>query len=173
VIVVEGFDCSGKSTLANKIGAALKWDVLHTGGPTKDCHDVERCIARSYARMHMKCVQDRVTHISETVYSMLTHPEKAAIALNSIREIAVAELVIYCRPPTEFLLEEFMNHERKDHDDFTELETLERNAPMVIRTYDTIMHLVAQYVGVRLLKHDRTDPRSEQQIIDIVRRKFG
>lgn len=172
MIIVEGFDAAGKSTLAAKIGSALGWEVLHPGGPTKDEQDVYNCLLRSLARMRQRCVQDRVTHISEAAYSMLTYPEKSATALNAIREVAAAELIIYCRPPTEVLLEGLRNHRLKEHDDFLEIEKVMNNAPMIIRTYDTLMHLVASYVGVRLLKHDFTDPASETHILQIIERKF-
>lgn len=172
MIIVEGFDGSGKSTLAGKIGQELGWPVLHPGGPTRSEQEVYDCLIRSLTRMRTKCVQDRVTHVSEAVYSMLAYPMKSAIALNSLREIAVCELVIYCRPPTELLLESFRNHRVKEHDDFMELEKVMRDAPTLIRLYDTMMHLVSFYVGARLIKYDRFADGSESHVLDICRRKF-
>lgn len=173
MIIVEGFDCSGKSTLAAKLGETLGWPVLHPGGPTSSAEEVINCLIRSLNRMKQRCVQDRVTHISEAVYSMLTNPRKSALAINSVREVACAELIIYCRPATEIILEKLRDHRLKEHDDILKLDRVLEDAPTLIRLYDTVMHLVGAYAGVRLLKHDWADPNSESHIIEIVRRKFG
>lgn len=172
MIVVEGFDCSGKSTLAARIGAELGWPVLHPGGPTNDEQDVYNCLLRSLSRMRQRCVQDRITHISESVYSMLRYPQKAAIALCAMREVAHAELVVYCRPPTEMLLDSLRDHAVKEHDDPEKLAKTLEDAPTLIRLYDTVMHLAVHYCGVRVLKHDRAILESEEHILSIVRRKF-
>lgn len=172
MIVVEGFDSSGKSTLAGKIGEILGWSVLHTGGPTKSREDVIHCLMRSQSRLRQRVVQDRITHISESVYSMLTAPDKAAMALNAIPEIAIAELVIYCRPPHNFLLEAFREHRIKEHDDFMKLEQTMRDAPSLIKVYDTVMNMTAPYLGARLVTYDRSNPDSESHVLELVKRKF-
>jgi adenylate kinase family enzyme len=174
VIIVEGFDCSGKSTLALKIALALKIPVLHPGGPTRDESDVVACLLRSLSRMKQRCVQDRVTHISESVYSMLPRPKHAVLALNSIREVAHAELIIYCRPPTEFLLQALVgNHKVKEHDDIEKLGMAMQEAPTLIRLYDTVMHLVAMYAGCRVITYDRAKIGDQEHIMEIVKRKFA
>ena len=122
--------------------------------------------------MRQRCVQDRVTHISETVYSMLEHPQKAAVAMCAIREVSVAEMIVYCRPPTEFLLSELNNHLAKEHDDPAKFARVMETAPLLIKVYDTVMHLVSAYAGVRMLRHDRTDPFSLNHIVKIAERKF-
>lgn len=173
MIIVEGFDCAGKSTLAIKIGLAINAPVLHPGGPTRDETDVVACLLRSLSRMKQRCVQDRVTHISESVYSMLPRPKHAVLALNAMREVAHAELIVYCRPPTEVLLEALREHSCKEHETQTHVDRVLEEAPTLIRLYDTVMHLAAMYAGCRVIRYDRTKDGDEQHVLDIVRRKFG
>src|SRR5690606_42074312 len=99
MIIVEGFDASGKTTLANEIGRAMGWQVLHTGGPTRDEGDVYACLFRCYQRVRMRCVQDRVTPISESVYSLLHRPAKAAIDIDALKDTRPAMVGGFAGPP--------------------------------------------------------------------------
>lgn len=170
MIIVEGFDGSGKSTLATKIGKLLGWEVLHTGGPTKDEADVISCLLRSRQRMRARCVQDRITHISESAYSLLTHPNKAARALDNLRDIHPQMTVIYCRPATEFLVQELSAHVRKEWDSDDHMSTVVANARQIIAAYDTIMSIVG--LRVSILAYDRTVPEDSDRILKIVERRF-
>jgi hypothetical protein len=158
MIVVEGFDMSGKSTLAKAIGQAKGWPVLHTGGPTTDLQDVIACLHRSRVRMTEPCVQDRITHVSESVYSMTEFPKKAGWAIAHLHEIAVPVCVIYCRPPTEFLMDALREeHVAKAHDTCDILDRIRRDAYEMIHYYDTIMEVVKQ--RNRIVVYDRTQGR--------------
>lgn len=170
MIIVEGFDGSGKSTLANRIGVMLGWEVLHTGGPTKDETDVISCLLRSRQRMRARCVQDRITHISESAYSLLTYPNKAARALDNLRDIHPQMTVIYCRPPTEFLVQELSAHVRKEWDNDEHMSSVVANARQIIATYDTIMAVVA--LRVDILMYDRTAIGDGERILRIIERRF-
>jgi DNA-directed RNA polymerase specialized sigma24 family protein len=66
----------------------------------------------------------------------------------------------------------FRDHRIKEHDDFLEIENVMRDAPTIIRTYDTLMHLVSHYVGCRLIRYDRTLPGQDTQIVELIKRKF-
>lgn len=164
MIVVEGFDASGKSVLAKKLALRLQWNLYHTGGPTKDEIDVMHCLRRSYNRMYEQCVQDRVTHVSESVYSMLSAPEKAAPAIDRLRELCIAK-VIYCRPPTEFLLEAVKNdHLAKEHDTPRHLDMVLSKSRELIAIYDTIMAVVNLYSPVHT--YDRTIEGADTELIE-------
>lgn len=157
MIVVEGFDGAGKSTLAEAIGAKLGWPVLHTGGPTKDAADVILCLDRSKQRLRQRCVQDRITHISESVYSMLTHPAKAARALDRLREVEMAWVVVYCRPPDAALIEALARHTAKEWDTKEHLATIASSVEQLIRIYDAVMEVAAIHTA-RMIRYDRTVP---------------
>lgn len=155
MIIVEGFDASGKSTLATEIGKAKKWPVVHTGGPTRDAQDVICCLHRSRMRMTQLCVQDRITHISEAAYSALRFPKKAAWAFAALPEIGPPVCVVYCRPPTKTMIDALVSgHTIKEYDTDEHITHVIKHAEQIIMLYDTIMEIVAQ--RNRVVVHDRT-----------------
>lgn len=171
MIVVEGFDASGKSTLAKRIADLLDWPILHTGGPTTDEVDVMTCLHRSEQRMRMRVVQDRITHISESVYSHLEFPAKAARALDAIREIPSTTFVVYCKPPPEFLIDA-LTHEHEQHawDTGDHLERLHRDARSMIAFYDTVMAMVRLRCPVYI--YDRSCEPDAGSILKIIEERF-
>ena len=164
MIVVEGFDFSGKSTLAKALGDRLGWPVVHTGGPTADVDDVRRCLRRSRERFSTKNVQDRTTHISEACYSAFSHPDKAALALDSLREVTHAWLVIYCRPDIGKMVDQFLaHHVPKSHDDMRALKQTMSDAKHIAMYYDTVMALVGEYTTV--IRYDRNEPGALEKMV--------
>lgn len=173
MIVVEGFDGSGKSTLAEKISEVWGWPVLHTGGPTKDVPDVKRCLDRSLIRLRSRCVQDRTTYVSEAVYSSLSHPAKAAVALAAIPDMARATstnnvILIYCRPPTGFLINALAEHQDKEHDPDGHMDRVRREAPWLIGFYDTVIEMVSRQ-RVTVLRYDRTKKGETDRLMSLLR----
>lgn len=170
MIVVEGFDGSGKSTLARAIAEKLNYGLVHTGGPTKDVGDVMLCLNRSRQRMALKVVQDRITHVSEAVYSMIQAPKKAAPAIMALRQIHDGITMIYCRPPTEFLLEALKNeHIQKGYDSPQHMDHVLSNARQLIGIYDTIMEIVSHYTG--LYTYDRSISGADEQMVETIVRR--
>jgi len=171
MIVVEGFDASGKSTLAKRIADLLGWPVLHTGGPTTDEADVVACLHRSRQRMQKHVVQDRITHVSESVYSHLEFPAKAARALDAIREIPPTVMVIYAKPPPEFLIDALMHeHRQQAWDTNDHLERVHRDSRSMIAFYDTVMAMVALRTSV--VRFDRSVPGETEKILKLVEERF-
>lgn len=171
MIVVEGFDASGKSTLAKRIAEMLHWPVLHTGGPTSDEADVIACLMRSRSRWQKKVVQDRVTHISESVYSHLEFPAKAARALEAIREIPPTVFMVYCKPPPEFLTNALIEeHRQQAWDTNDHLERVHRDARSMIAFYDTVMAMVSLRCQVHV--YDRSREPGAESILKLVEERF-
>lgn len=149
MIVVEGFDGSGKTTLSQLIAESIGWPVYHTGGPTRDLADVHRCLHRSALRYSEHCIQDRCTHISESVYSMMTKPDQASIALARLEAVGQAKAVIYCRPHKDVLLQSIRTHAVKTHETQAHVRSVIENADALIGIYDTVMALVEQTLPIR------------------------
>ncbi len=164
MIVVEGFDCSGKSTLADAIAARKGWPVVHTGGPTKDVSDVIHCLHRSRMRMVQSVVQDRITHISEAAYSGLYDPKRAGWAFAHLHEIGPPVCVVYCRPPTEVMIEGLLSHKDKAWDTEGHMTRVAEQARHIITLYDTIMEVVKQ--RNKIILHDRTQgPHAFESVV--------
>ena len=169
MIVVEGFDMSGKSTLAQAIGQRANLPVLHTGGPTRSTSDVIACLARTENRLRDRCVQDRVTHVSESCYSMLTAPSKAAIALERLGQLKAARLVVYCRPPKNVMIDALQEHVAKEYDTPEFMRFVCSNAASLIAIYDTVMGVVSNIPGIRFVMYDRTiGPKATDYVVNKV-----
>lgn len=115
--------------------------------------------------MRQRVVQDRITHVSESVYSALTHPRKASIAIAALKEMAFVHTVIYCRPPEDFLLDELQAHVKKEWDSDSHFQNVVKNASVLIRLYDCIIDVVALYTIVH--RYDRTKPGDMDKILRI------
>lgn len=66
LLVVEGAECMGKSTLVLALRDKLGWPTLHTGGPKTD-----ELLREYYDRIEgitTPTIVDRATHLSEIVY---------------------------------------------------------------------------------------------------------
>lgn len=107
IIILEGFDESGKSTLANKLAGRLGIKVVHPGPKPIDLNDAKAMASRQFGLMsfaqHVDLILDRVTCISSHCYMMgITNEfksEQAAIdVLESQGHIKVIRCVSY---PTE------------------------------------------------------------------------
>jgi hypothetical protein len=172
VIVVEGFDGSGKSTLAKAIGNRLTWPVLHTGGPTSDKLDVSRCLDRSIQRIHQACVQDRITHVSEAVYSAFRYYEKSAMAIEAIPYLP-SVVFIYCRPSVLSLMRTLHSHQNKSWDTNEHMQFVVANAGHLIALYDTITHMIERRFPDTFYRYDRDEPFAFERMMDTVMKRFA
>ena len=66
MIIIEGPDGAGKSTLAKKLSKKLDKKVLHTGGPSST---LEELIGRvKIIEANPDCIVDRFPYLSEIIY---------------------------------------------------------------------------------------------------------
>lgn len=139
IIVVEGPDNSGKSTLAQELSRKLGWQVLHSGGPCESKQDYMERIVKIY-NSH-RVIWDRHPAVSEYIYGPVLRGVYNYIPLNAFpRE----SLVIYCRPPDEVLLD-FRTH-RKNHRISDEHDQqVEARARDIIKVYDDVMFAIPHH----------------------------
>lgn len=157
MIIVEGYDGSGKTTAAEKLAERFSLTLFHAGGPPNTTLDVMSCMARAQARMAQKVVQDRVTHVSESVYGMLCRPRHCALALSRIPDLRFARVLLYCRPPDEQILENLVDHRMKGHDDPDHVAFVKAKARDLIRVYDTVIEMARQHVCVLVYDYTKVD----------------
>ena len=149
-IVLEGFDNSGKSTLAG----ALPFPVVHPGPRPKTSEEETSCLTKQQFMANHKLVMDRITCISTACYTHKVQPYmRHAQAMAGTRHCAI----VYCRPPLE-VIQDFSRHIAKSYDEADQLERLHRSAATIVGNYDAFMRYVPH------LRYDYTNP--DQGVID-------
>lgn len=147
MIVIEGPDNAGKSTLAKEIGL----QYFSAGPAPKDSIELRSCLTEQKSRASTPCIQDRLTCISQQVYS--DAPESSVLQryLDELIEQPFF-VIVYCRPPQRVLMD-LSNHKIKSYDTEQSLEKIVDNQHTYIERYDALMssipHVVYDWVEYR------------------------
>jgi hypothetical protein len=159
MIIIEGADNSGKSTLACELSSRLNIPLHHSGGPPRNADEIllrQQDIVSSLENSERK-IFDRVPVISDMVYGI---PLRGGSPFQSNHQTFREQLrnalkfpVIYCRPPVEILL----NIVGRDQSHKSAYKTPEHMAallkkiPHVIERYDLLIsnypHITYDYTG--------------------------
>lgn len=154
-VILEGPDNAGKTTLARKVTGACPHVVYrHPGGPPPTFEAERACMIEQEGWLCLShTVVDRVTSISQRVYSPdpALDPERAA-HLQKLLQV-YKPLVIYCRPSTDRLMrrEDFTwrDGETEEHK-----QKILQNQHTFIQRYDEVMTPVPH------VAYDFDDPNS-------------
>lgn len=153
MIILEGPDNSGKTTLANKLIRAFNWPIEHSKrfepgewvGNDRDfmayMHSVEQIMSK-------RMIRDRVYAIGENVYGPLLRGQSllGVFANQSLMNLANTQTpIIYCRPPKSFITAT----KKKEMDGVIE------NHPRIIERYDNIMSALED-AGAFVYRYDWT-----------------
>lgn len=137
-IILEGFDNSGKSTLANFLSDKLKMPIYHPGGPPADEEAASEYIAEQLELASKSVIIDRVTSISRQCYE----PDKLFnVELSNALKTLLNQpraILVYCRPP-DSVLHDWKGHETKDYDSTDHIEYIMENSNRIINNYDRLM----------------------------------
>lgn len=131
-IIVEGFDNSGKSTLAASFGL----EIVHPGPRPATWQDTLKCMDDQLATCGRNLVMDRVTPISQPCYTGKYDPIYAQY-LNGMLSTQHCVL-IYCRPPINIIMD-FSRHQVKSYDDEVKVKWLKDHAIEIVDRYDSFM----------------------------------
>ncbi len=154
-VILEGFDNSGKSTLAEMLKRDAGAAVYYPGPKPKGIQEIRRQLRRqAEVAKEDNVVLDRVTLFSQVAYGLgdvrggLHFLLGTMLELPSVFSLMDNSLVVYCRPPIEKILD-FSTHQIKDYDDHRKIKWLEANAEKIISRYDKIFkkypHMVWDY----------------------------
>ncbi len=135
MIILEGPDNSGKSTLAKKLNEIMDWPVEHSGGPTT--HE-DRHIRMMEVMEKSEVIMDRVPCISEPIYGSICRGINCFEGTKYLENLLKNKpIIIYCRPPTSVIINiehELSKYANKDH-----LDMVEDNKFAIVGAYDTLM----------------------------------
>lgn len=164
MIILEGPDGTGKTTLAERLAKEFNRRVQHSGGPPKDQSDIfarqER--AMQFALHNAPVVMDRVPAISERIYGPIIRgkdPFQGSDYLPKLMQ-AMPLPLIYCRPPLEVIRENMAaTHSKKEHETEEHFAGVMKRWETVIEAYDELIDEM-QAGWVEVIRYDYTGRQS-------------
>ena len=155
VIVVEGPDGAGKSTLIDnlRLSTDRHYVSMRRSGPPKEANEIG-CIIRWIQRYSgpTPLILDRHPFISEPIYGPILRGSSLLEGEYTVTDIedhfrAHVNRVIYCRPPTSVIA-------RKMHDN-QQLKGVVERIDQITQRYDATMKLVRHW-GINVVEYDWT-----------------
>lgn len=141
MIILEGPDNSGKSTLAHLLSKELSMAVIHPGSAPGNKAEELKMILSQLSLMDAPVIHDRVTFISNMVYNIFRGENTGTNYGRYCREIRPPSKIIFCRPEYSDLLS-MDNHVIKDYDTRSHIDMINKNAIQIVTAYDYIMQFI-------------------------------
>lgn len=169
LLVIEGADCMGKTTLVGQLQEALKWPSLHTGGP-KTNEQLEEGMRRVEA-INSSYLIDRLPLISEIAYRPISRDgdmvpiETQWIWINRVAELS--PVIIFCRTST---LPHLVAVERP-HKSFEYWAKVQAGYQGIVDRYDFLIENLKSRTPVFV--YDWTDPEAYGKMQAFVQFHFG
>lgn len=140
MIIFEGPDNSGKSTIASYIAHELGIPLHHFGKPPKNEIELKNRIDFMFENKDF-LIFDRVPLISEQIYSILREKNLMSVIDEAnayyVRLREINPIIIYCRPAVEVMVETL--HEAKTYDSKDHMLAVENKFLDLIDRYDQVM----------------------------------
>lgn len=135
IIILEGPDGGGKSTLAGKLVKDLNAKYYHSGGP-KTKSEMDMVINELEIMAHSKSIiiVDRVPWISEMVYPYAFGRKPVLSVAEYLQHLKLPQKIIYCKPsgPAQMSLD-YKEHKPKEH-----TESVIKNHERIADLYDAL-----------------------------------
>lgn len=172
MILVEGPDNSGKSTLINQLVKEFDLTLLdRPHGPPKDINELEeriKALEPYYNKRNV--IIDRHPLIGEAIYGPILRKEDKLLKLKNLRDLkrtfwSSDLFIIYCRPPMDKIMN-METHQVKDYDTPEHLKALKRNVVSIIDAYDLKMWLCQAHT------YNYTKPDALKNLILTLRKEY-
>lgn len=173
MIILEGPDNAGKTTLAKSLSLALEIPIHHSGGPPKDKSEILHRQANINTLLFNRkvLILDRIPVISDATYGQVlrgsSHFDDTQQPAEVRRNLWLP--IIYCRPPTSHLLnldarlEEIKAYKPPEH-----VAAVKANAAAIVTRYDMVMglwpHWNYDFTGTCGLTEDQLIPLLKVEI---------
>lgn len=160
MIVMEGADNSGKSTF----GRSIALPYFSAGPAPKDARELRNCLSEQRARAPFACIQDRLTCISQQIYSddpTSTLLQGELVALIDMEVV----VVVYCRPPERTLMD-LSTHRLKSYDTEENMEKIVLHQHEYIRKYDDLMSTIPHIIYDWTEHDDESNHQIRSMLVD-------
>lgn len=131
MIVIEGPDATGKSTLAGLISARLGMRIVESTGPVLTQEDLANRLTR-YREMNPDTIAVRHPCISQTIYGKYRGSAFTVPAADLLSFYGSYPAIIYCDVPPRRLQ---VNHKLKGYDSMEHILTITKNADGILADY--------------------------------------
>jgi len=161
MIIVEGPDNSGKTTLARKLSADLQLVYVNNRSRPKNFKDLDYdCFHLTNLAMTVPTVFDRWGPISEPIYGPIIRKTEKMTRdeLTQLHRYAeqAKPIVIYCRPSMNRLL---------DFGDIEQMPGVKENATRLVEAYDKELKFVGKYLTTCIYDYDAHEYSQIREII--------
>lgn len=174
MIIVEGPDNSGKSTLISTLSEQLKLKIINPSrkGPPKTFDDVyintRQAFLGALSHINNRTIVDRLSLIGESIYGPICRGKdlwmddfEKKVEMGSILR-TLNPFFIYCRPPDSIVLN-MDSHQIKAYDTPEHLEQVKKNRSLILRAYDNYF---AFFRGYNFYQYDYTKPEKYNDLIE-------
>jgi len=143
MIILEGPDNAGKSTLAEYIKETNGLTVVHSGGPSKDDNEIVSRMTQYMKMADSATVMDRIPCISDPIYCRIIRGVSSPLSDSRwMRGLLLHKpIIIYCRP-SEHILLNLEHHLVKEHETKDHVQLVNERARILIEAYDNVMKSV-------------------------------
>lgn len=146
MIIIEGMDNSGKTTLARTLAAHFAWPLVHSPG----YYSKMVSWAKSTLTIRGSRVYDRHPCISEQVYGPILRDKDEFKTLEGKKVlklfVKINPLVIYCKPPDSVIV----------NDMGEQMEGVKNSAFHLIMAYNRLVAYLKLW-GLLVVKYDYTE----------------
>lgn len=148
MIILEGPDGAGKSTLATSLSNSLGWRLIHGGGPLADRAEFLARVQEKGFLIPNSVIFDRTSYVSELVYAILAgrQPVCSFLELETML-LKIRPILIYCRRASAKAMLQSVSSGPKAHKSPEFLEQVKREHPRIVKRYDEIFH--ALFLGIK------------------------
>ncbi len=161
MIIIEGMDNSGKSTLASRISKKLDIPYHHNIKPESHDKFVQGFFLQLAGSWELR-IQDRFSPISELVYGSVVR-DKSVLEACHFKYLDMMlrgnhATIIYCRPKVETILN------FKDRD---QMEGVVEKSLILIKRYDWLMGVLEERYPENIIKYNyESDSRYNDVVIE-------
>jgi thymidylate kinase len=159
MIILEGPDNGGKTTLGKVLSEALHIPVLHGGGPPNSKAEAEKRIKIIFDDKDT-VIYDRAIQISEGIYAPIFRGSTYFNTRTALSKLQKKHnpIIIYCRPPTHRIIKleekDFRPGEEVDH-----IKRVKENQGKIIKAYDELFGEVP-HIRYNYMTHTLGDLRN-------------
>lgn len=168
MIIIEGPDNAGKSTLAQQLSKAIGIPIHHSGGPALNDEEIIHRAERIFDTGNVRpLLYDRVPFISDYVYRTVMQDKPSPFTDKNLVDRYIRRMkklhpvVILCWPPIPVMMA-LESHERSPHETEEHFNKVKDHQEQLIHSYSQL------FVDIPHYKYDYTAPATEDQYATIL-----